>query len=121
VGLNVYGRSSMRLNAPKSELPRSEWTICSRAFQPIIDPSKYEQVQNLIASYTRNRTNNHLLEDLKSILAKQGKLNSYSIRAHHGAASLTTYVTRFAKQAINVGQRKSHFKKTETFALYGQS
>jgi DNA invertase Pin-like site-specific DNA recombinase len=113
VGLNVYGRSSMRLNAPKSELPRSEWTICSGAFPPIIDPSKYEQVQNVIASYTRNRTNNHLLEDLKSILAKEGKLNSYSIRAHRGAASLTTYVSRFGSISHAIRQAGYQCRLTE--------
>jgi DNA invertase Pin-like site-specific DNA recombinase len=113
VGLNVYGRSSMRLNTPKLELPRSEWTICSGAFQPIIDPAKYEQVQNVIASYTRNRTNSHLLEDLKSILAKEGKLNSYSIRAQRGAASLTTYVSRFGSISGAIRQAGYQCRVTE--------
>lgn len=94
-GLNVYGRTSMRLYTPKVEVPQSEWTISSSTLEPLIDSSTYEKVQSVIASYTRNRTNQDLLDDLKSIVTTEGKLNSYLIKANRSTASLATYRTRF--------------------------
>jgi DNA invertase Pin-like site-specific DNA recombinase len=113
VGLNVYGRSSMRLCTPRLELPRSEWTICSRAFEPLIEQATYDHAQNVIASYTRNKKNQELIEDLKSIFAKEGKLNSYSIVARRGMASLTTYRSRFGSISRAIRQAGYECQATE--------
>jgi DNA invertase Pin-like site-specific DNA recombinase len=112
-GLNIYGRTSMRLYTPKLDIPRSEWTICSGAFEPLIDTSTYEQAWNVIASYTRNRTDHHLVEDLKSIFAKEGKLNSSSIQATRGVASLTTYRSRFGTISRAIRQAGYQCQATE--------
>jgi DNA invertase Pin-like site-specific DNA recombinase len=113
VGLNVYGRSSMRLYTRKLDIPRSDWTICPRAFEPLIDPSTYEKAQSVMASYTRNRTNDHLLQDLKSIFAKEGKLDTYSIEARRGVASLTTYRSRFGSISRAIRQAGYQCQVTE--------
>ena len=113
VGLNVYGRSSMRLYTPRLELPRSEWTICSRAFEPLIDQARCEQAQKVMASYTRNKTNQDLVEDLKSILANEGKATSYAIAGRRGVASLTTYRSRFGTISRAIRQAGYECQATE--------
>jgi hypothetical protein len=74
--------------------------------------STYEQAQNAIASYTRNKTNDHLLEDLKSIFAKYGKLNSSAIQAS-GTASVTTYRSRFGSLSSAIREAGLECEVTE--------
>ncbi len=95
VGCNVYGRSSMRLYTPRQEVPRSEWTVYPNAFEALIEPSIFEEVQKTIAAYTRNKENDVLLDDLKAIHAQKGRLTMHLIGTNPGLASPSTYRARF--------------------------
>ena len=94
-GFNVYGRCSMRLYTPKVEVPRSEWAMVPGAFEAVVEPSMFEEAQKIIAMLTWNRSDQQILDVLKAILAKEGRLSSVLIESTPGAPSLNTYRTRF--------------------------
>lgn len=95
VGCNVYGRSSQRLYTLTVKLPRTEWTIVPKAFEPLIDTQTFAQAQELIGRWPRNRSDAELLESLKMIIAKEGRISTALIVATPNVPSPQTYRTRF--------------------------
>ena len=94
-GCNVYGRSSQKLYTSTVKLPRSEWTIVPKAFEPLIDAETFAQAQELIGHWPRNRSDAELLDSLKMIIAKEGKISIALIMATPNVPSPQTYRTRF--------------------------
>lgn len=94
-GINVYGRTSARLYTRAVEVPRSEWAIRPGAFKAIVEPETFDKAQRILATFTRNKSNEELIEVLREILAKQGKLNPKLIESTPGAASSSTLRSRF--------------------------
>jgi DNA invertase Pin-like site-specific DNA recombinase len=112
-GFNVYGRSSMRLYTPKLEVPRSEWTVLPEAFEALIEPSIFAEAQQLLATHTRNQSNADLLDGLRAILAKEGRLSMDLIKTTTGVPSPTTYRIRFGSigRAYELIGHKCHFSR----------
>jgi DNA invertase Pin-like site-specific DNA recombinase len=94
-GSNVYGRSSQKLYTSMIQLPRSEWTIVPRAFEPLIDAETFAQAQERIHYWPRNRSDAELLDSLKMILAQEGKISTALIMSTPNVPSPQTYRTRF--------------------------
>jgi hypothetical protein len=94
-GSNVFGQTSCRLHTPRKHHPRSEWVLAPDAFEPIIDRSMFEKVQQRFAQLTVNLSDAQLLEGLRVLLQKHGRLNTAVITKSPGAASVTGYVKRF--------------------------
>jgi hypothetical protein len=90
-GCNVYGRSSQKLYSPTVILPRSDWTIVPRAFEPLIEAGTFAQAQKRIGHWPRNRSDTELLENLKMIIAKEGKISEALIRATPNVPCPQTY------------------------------
>jgi len=95
VGCNVYGRSSQRLYTSTVICPRSEWTIVPKAFEPLVDAVTFAQAQERIGRWPRNRSDTALLDSLKTIIAKEGKLSDALILATPSVPCPTTYRARF--------------------------
>jgi DNA invertase Pin-like site-specific DNA recombinase len=95
IGCNVYGRSSQRLYTSTVILPRSEWTIVPKAFEPLIDVVTFAQAQERIGRWPRNRSDTALLDSLKMIIAKEGKISDALILATPSVPCPTTYRARF--------------------------
>ena len=95
VGCNVYGRSSQRLYTSTVIRPRSEWTIVPKAFEPLIDTGIFAQAQERIGRWPRNRSDTALLDSLKTIIAKEGRISDALILATPGVPCPTTYRARF--------------------------
>ena len=94
-GVNQYGRFSTRLYTPKFENPRSDWAFIPGAFEALVEPKTFEKVQEILATITRNRSDEKLLDMLRVVLAKEGKLTIRIIENTPGAPSPTTIRTRF--------------------------
>lgn len=87
VGTNVYGQFTQRLyTAPKPQ-PRSEWTITPEAFEPLVDTKTYLRAQKMMerknTQLPRNRSAESLLDALRAILAKEGRITSDFIKSVH--------------------------------------
>lgn len=94
-GINQYGRFSTKLYTPKAENPSSEWAYIPGAFEPLIEPDKFQQVQEILATFTRNKSNEAILETLRDVLAKEGRLSMKLIRQTPGTPSASAIRVRF--------------------------
>lgn len=93
-GFNVFGKSSQRMGGRVVMKPRSQWLILEDAFEPIIDRRTFLQAQQVLTARTINKSNDNLLEILRSVLASEGKLNVNLLRKAQ-APSPSTYCRRF--------------------------
>ena len=93
-GFNVFGKTSRRLGGKLLNKPRSEWFLTPGAFVPIITFRTFLQAQQILMDRTINKSKEDLLQILRSILAREGKLN-ISILKKAGAPSASSYRTRF--------------------------
>lgn len=117
-GSNVFGQTSCRLHTPRVHRPRSEWVLAPDAFEPIIDRAMFEKVEQRFAQLTVNLSDAQLLEGLRGLLHKHGRLNSTIITNSPEAASVTGYVKRFgslsrAFELAGYG-RSDHFGDADT-------
>lgn len=94
-GVNQYGRFSAKLYTPKVENPRSQWTFAPQAFEPVVDPNIFKRAQEIIATFTWNKSDETVLGILKALLVKQGRLNMNLIEHTPEVPSVTTIRSRF--------------------------
>ncbi len=94
-GINQYGRFSTRLYTPRVEKPRSEWAFTRGAFEPVVEPRMFDKVQEILATFTRNKSNETVLELLRGVLEKEGRLSYALITRSPGMPSAATIRTRF--------------------------
>jgi DNA invertase Pin-like site-specific DNA recombinase len=99
IGSNVYGRYTQRLYTPLKAKARSEWTICPAAFEPLIDARTFQKAQEIIQRTQRfrplDRSDRQLLNDLRSVLAKNGRITVELLKKYSKIPSAQTYRTRF--------------------------
>jgi DNA invertase Pin-like site-specific DNA recombinase len=95
LGLQIWGRTSEYLSGRVTKLPKEQWVICNNAFPPIISMDLFERAQARIANFTHNLTDEQMLERLKTLLAKHGKLSSKIIDKSRSCPGATAYYARF--------------------------
>ena len=95
IGCHVFGRSTQRLYTPSVRQPESNWTVTPGAFDAIVDEDTFSLAQRRIKARVVNRSNERLLEDLRQLLAKEGKLTLGVIQNSPNVASPSTYRDRF--------------------------
>ena len=95
-GCSVYGRSTQKLGAPVTRVPESEWVVTPEAFEPIVTRETFDKAQTILRNRTVRKTNQDILEGLRSILSREGRLSQTLIgRAPDSPASTATLRTRF--------------------------
>src|ERR1700722_12226631 len=94
-GCHVYGRTSSRLRTPTIKQSRSQWVITPNAFEPIVDEATFEQAQKILQSRTYNKSDAELLDDLRRLLAAEGRISLELIQNRSGMASPAAYRGRF--------------------------
>jgi DNA invertase Pin-like site-specific DNA recombinase len=112
VGCNVFNRTTMRLGSAPVAVPTSDWVFCPRAHEEIVDATTFALAQEIRAGRTVRKTNEQLLEGLRSLLAARGKLNNKIIDESNGMPSSRTFWYRFgglrrACELIGYDWRKS--------------
>jgi hypothetical protein len=93
-GCAVFGRTASKLYTPPVKLPKSEWIVRSGAFEPVIDAATFAEAQKTYARRTFGTTDDELLDDLRRLLASEGRL-SLTVIKNAGIASPSTYRNRF--------------------------
>ena len=94
-GCNVFGQTSSKLYTAAVRLPRSEWVLTPGAFEPIIDPVTFAEAQRLLESRTINKSDQEVLDCLRTLLASKGRLSLRLIKNSPGVPSPSTYRLRF--------------------------
>jgi hypothetical protein len=95
IGAVVYRRISKRLRTPEVNVSPDRWIVAHNAFEPVIAASTYHAAQAVLANRTMNKSNDQILDELRSILDKNGKLTSSLIRSTVGATPPGSYRRRF--------------------------
>jgi len=94
-GTVIYGRVSKRLRTPEVRVAPHKWIVVPHAFAPVVTESTYDEAQRVLANRTMNKSNEQLLDELRTLLAKEGKLTSRLINSAPGAALARSYRCRF--------------------------
>jgi DNA invertase Pin-like site-specific DNA recombinase len=94
-GVHVFGRTSSRLYTPCVRLPPSDWIMTPGAFVPIIEQKIFDLAQQILRSRTINQSDDELLQSLKSLLIREGRLSSNAIKNSPGIPSPSTFRNRF--------------------------
>jgi hypothetical protein len=95
VGYNVFNRTTMRLGTAPVAVPISDWVICPGAHEEIVDTKTFALAQEIRAGRTVRKTNEQLLQELRSLLAVKGKLSNKMIDESVGMPSARTFWYRF--------------------------
>ena len=95
IGYAVFGRLSKKLNTPAVKVPKSEWILRPGAFEPIVDPATFAEAQKVLGQHRCQRTDEELLDDLRRLLASEGRLSYIKIKNSPDLMAPGTYSKRF--------------------------
>jgi DNA invertase Pin-like site-specific DNA recombinase len=95
MGCNVFGRTSQKLGTPSVRTAGSEWVMTPDAFTPLINEATFQKAQRLLLNRTINKSNDELLDALRSLLAREGRLSLQLIKRCPAASSPSSYRRRF--------------------------
>jgi DNA invertase Pin-like site-specific DNA recombinase len=94
-GCHVYGRTSCRLYTPSVKLPKTDWIVTEGAFEPVVDQTTFLEAQRVLAARTINKTDEALLDSLRTLLAREGRLSLRLVKDSPDLPSPSTYRLRF--------------------------
>lgn len=95
LGWAVWGRTTGPLGKRRVDTPQAKWAVNPAAFEGLIDPQTFDRAQRAIADRTCNKSNEYLLDGLRSLLKKEGRLSQHLIDASGETPSSATYHHRF--------------------------
>jgi hypothetical protein len=95
VGDNVYNRVSFKLKKKRVVNPPDMWIRRNGAYEAIVDPSLFYMAQGIIRERNRRFSDSEMLERLKSLLEKEGRLSGFLIDECEGMPASSAYRSRF--------------------------
>lgn len=95
IGNNVYHRTSFKLKKKHVENPPEKWIRAEGAFKPIVSRDDYEAAREIILARSRRYTNEEMLEMLKAVLVKHGKVSGILIDEEEDVPSSCAFRHRF--------------------------
>ncbi|MBR1187270.1 recombinase family protein [Bradyrhizobium sp. AUGA SZCCT0160] len=76
MGNNIYNRTSHKLKGKCVKNPPEMWIRSANAFEAVVDPILFDAVQRKMGELTYRKSNQRMLDDLRSLLASKGRLTS---------------------------------------------
>jgi DNA invertase Pin-like site-specific DNA recombinase len=95
MGCSTWGRTRGVLGIRRVPVPKEEWTLKPGAFTGIIDQKTYDAAQRALTDRTFYKSDEDLLDSLRMLLARQGKLSQDLINAARDVPGHGTYLHRF--------------------------
>ena len=95
IGANVTNRQSTKLQSRRVTNPPEMWVRKDNAFEAIVEPELYQKAVKEAAARASFLTDEQLLEHLRQLLRKHGKLSERLIRASLGMPCTHVFTTRF--------------------------
>ncbi len=95
IGNNVYNRCSFKLKKRRVKNPETLWIRNDGAFEGIINPQVFYKAQGIIMERSRKFSDEEMLDRLKSLFQKHGKLSGFLIDESEGMPSSIAYKARF--------------------------
>ena len=94
IGCNVFSRVSERLGRQRVVRPRAEWVVAPGAYESIVDATVFAKAQEVLGNFTNRKTNEQVLQGLRSLLASKGKLSPKIIHEAPGMVCISTLYKR---------------------------
>lgn len=95
IGAQIYNRRSFKLKHKRINNPVDMWIWRDGAFVPIVDAAIFERARRIIESRHQHLTDQDLLECLRELLHKHGRLSGLLIDETETMPSSSCYSTRF--------------------------
>jgi DNA invertase Pin-like site-specific DNA recombinase len=95
IGNNVYNRVSFKLKKKRVVNPEQMWIHRDGAFPPVVDPKWFYVAQGIIRERNRRFSDAEMLERLKTLFEKEGRLSGILIDETEGMPSSSAYRNRF--------------------------
>lgn len=92
-GVHLYGRSRQTLTAPRHRLPAGDWGRVEDAWPPLVPRAWFEAAEAL--RRPARRSDAEMLDDLRRLLARRGRLDSGLIDETPGLLKACSYIRRF--------------------------
>jgi DNA invertase Pin-like site-specific DNA recombinase len=94
-GVNVYGKTSQKLQQPRVSVPEASWVQTKHAYASIISMSTFNAAASRIRLMRRTATDEELLAPIRAVLAREGYLSNDLIEREVSLRSRQTYARRF--------------------------
>jgi DNA invertase Pin-like site-specific DNA recombinase len=95
IGNNVYHRTSFKLKLKHVVNPQEKWIRADGKFEGIIEPSLFHTAQGIILARSRKLSNDEMLEKLRGVLKKHGRISGILIDETDDLPSSTAFRSRF--------------------------
>jgi DNA invertase Pin-like site-specific DNA recombinase len=95
MGCQVYGRTSSRLYTASIKLPNYDWILAHEAFEKVVDQTTFSAAQRILTGRTFNKSDEDLLDSLKLLFAREGRLSLRLVKDSPDVPSPSTYRLRF--------------------------
>ncbi|MFC1482540.1 recombinase family protein [Myxococcota bacterium] len=95
IGNNVYNRQSFKLKQVRVRNSPDMWIRAEQAFEPIVSVELFYRAQGIIQERNRRYTNDELLDRLRALCDRHGKLSGILIDEAEDLPCQHTYRARF--------------------------
>jgi DNA invertase Pin-like site-specific DNA recombinase len=95
IGNNVYYRTSCKLKQPSTPNPPDLWVRANSVFEGIIDPERFYMAQGIVLARSRTLSDEEMLQKLRSILEKNGRISGFLIDESEDVPSSSAFRHRF--------------------------
>lgn len=95
IGNNVYHRTSFKLKKKHVQNPPDKWIRAEGVFDGIVDPTLFFTAQGIILARSRKFTDEEMLETLRGVLQKHGKISGILIDESEDLPSSAAFRHRF--------------------------
>ena len=99
IGTLIFNRTEKKLHTRSRPTATGKWITIPNAFEALVDPKLFAAAQERLASFPRQKSNEQLIDDIRRLLRKEGRLSlplmrQARLRKSLGVASPTTYFKR---------------------------
>ncbi len=95
IGNNIFNRISFKLKKKRVKNTPEMWVRKDEAFDPIVDPADFYRVQGILLERHRRLSDDELLEKLRALYERVGRLSGIIITESEETPSPTVYRHRF--------------------------
>lgn len=95
IGNNVWGRTSFKLKQARTHNLPEQWIRADQVFRPIVDTSLFVRAQAIIAARSSRLSNDEMLDRLRQILDRRGRLTGLIIDETEDCPSSSCFRSRF--------------------------
>ncbi|MDR7145158.1 recombinase family protein [Rhizobium sp. BE258] len=95
IGNSVWAKTSTKLGQPRRMVPSPEWVRYEAAFDAIVPHQLFEKARARLAQRSPSAKQTRILEQLKTLFEKYGRLSADIINASADCPSSATYIYQF--------------------------